>query len=135
MGGGNPALFFKGGTMSVAVYNHFQQNFGKADTVKTEQVSNTGEVRQVVCTIPSFSGDSITATVTVVDANGAQLFTSGALNPSSKTVFWPYSTNMPFCVDDGTGYVCNIVVTLTGAPANSGGTVNADVKVDLFIKC
>lgn len=111
--------------MSVAVYNHFEGLFSGIQTVYSEQVSNTGEVRQVVVVVPNITG---TCTITVVDENGVQLFTSGALAANSKTVFWPYTTGMPFCVSAGGDNTCNVVMTLS--QSNNG----AAILVNMFIK-
>ena len=112
--------------MSVAIYNHFEFVGVASPLVASEQVSNTGEVRQVVVIVPN--GVTGTVTITVTDENGATLFTSGALSGNTKTVFWPYTTGMPFCVSSGADKTCNVVCTFS--PANVG----YQVLVNMFIK-
>jgi hypothetical protein len=118
--------------MSVAVYNHFEFVGSTTAAVLTasEQVSNTGEVRQVVVVVPSISG---TVTITVTDENGVTLFTSGALGSGTKNVFWPYTSGvsgagMPFCVSSGGDKTCNVNITF------SQSNPNAIVQVNMFIK-
>ena len=119
--------------MSVAVYNHFEfiGSIVAGTLTASEQISNTGEVRQVVVIVPA--GVTGTVTITVTDENGAVLFTSGALAANTKTVFWPYTSGvsgagMPFCVSSGGDKTCNVNI------AFSQSNPNATVLVNIFIK-
>jgi hypothetical protein len=111
--------------MSVPVYNHFEFVGVASPLAASSQVSNTGEVRQIVIVVPTISG---TVTITVTDENGATLFTSGALGTGTKTVFWPYTTGMPFCMSAGGDKTCNVTCTF------SQQNVGAMVLVNMFIK-
>jgi hypothetical protein len=123
--------------MSVPVYNHYEEAFTiyspqvKGQPTSQEQVSNTGEVMQIVFTVGMFPGDSITCTLNVLDENGVVLFTSGAKPPGSSTVFWPYSSNKPFCVSGGADKSCQVQFVLSGPTTNSGG---GTVMANMFIK-
>jgi hypothetical protein len=107
--------------MSVLVLNHFDEVYTTSDTVKQCQISNTGEVKQIVLTVPAFTAG---ATLTIVDENGTQLYSSGLKAAGSAYVL----SGLSIGVSSGADRTCIVVVTLS-APPSIGGQVLANIWI------
>ncbi|MDD3493688.1 MAG: hypothetical protein PHZ19_09365 [Candidatus Thermoplasmatota archaeon] len=87
--------------------------FGDSDTVKTNTLNFEGLLKNLHIRVPDFT-NAVTATVTIEDASGYEVYNSGA---KTKNV------NYNELADIVVAGLATLKVTLSGAPGGAGGTV------------
>jgi len=92
--------------------------FGAADTAKSVSVALEGVLHQAFMRVPNFT-NVVTATLTIQDEDGFELFNSGAKAKGADYLLAPVPELLLLA-----GKI-TISVTLSGVPGGDGGTVSA----------
>lgn len=99
--------------------------FGAAETVKSLALGSEGLLKHLYLAVPNFT-NGVTATVTLVTADGLVLYTSAAL---SKNAVYNLESQAQWLDQLLVGGLYVLQVTLSGAPGGSGGTVTGLARI------
>ncbi len=88
-------------------------SFGASDTTKSDSINVIGKVCQIHFRVPNWTND-VTATLTVLDEDGYEIYNSGAKNRNAN-----YNIDREQIIPANS----KIKVELSGAPGGSGGDV------------
>lgn len=99
--------------------------FGAADTVKSQDLNFTGQMKHLHLRVPNFT-NAVTATVTLTDADGYTVYTSAA---KARNANYNLEADAEWFDQLVSGGTYNLVVTLSGVPGGTGGTVIAALRI------